>query len=84
MAEYINATNDPELFKTSRQNGQKVFADLDDGTCLEWNGTNLLYLWPCHRFQGDFRDSIFPGLFKRNDPDLKPAFAFYDEITKKD
>ena len=23
MAEYINATNDPELFKTSRQNGKK-------------------------------------------------------------
>lgn len=81
MAEYIDATNNPEAFIKAYEQGKKVFADLGGNTHIEWNGTNLLYVWPCHRHEGDYRSSVFPGMFKRNDPIWEAPFKFYDQIN---
>jgi len=83
--DYIDATNNPKLFvEASNMNWgkQKVFADLGEDTHIEWNGSHLIYVWPCHTFQNDYRDSHFPGLFKRSDPTLQEAFEFFDLILK--
>lgn len=81
MLDYINATNDPKKFKKAIQENNPVYADFSNGDNLEWNPNgDLLYVWPSSKFEGDYNESIFPGLFKRSDPTFKEVFNFWDQI----
>jgi hypothetical protein len=82
MSDYINATNNPQMFKKAVGDGKPVYADFPDGTNLEWNPTSgdLLYVWPSPNFEGDYNESVFPGLFKRNDSTFQKVFNFWDQI----
>lgn len=82
MSEWLDATGDPDGFVKAVQNNQKVYANFSEDRSLQWNGEHLLYVYPDHRWKGEYRDSLFPAMFKRSHERMKDIFAFFDTILK--
>lgn len=82
--EWVDASASPQAFLEAANKGKKVFADFPGKVCLQHNGEQLLLTWPCHRFVGDYRSSVFPGLFRESHGNWTEVWAFYNNLKRLD
>lgn len=80
MSEWVDATDNPQKFVDAVSQGKRVFANLSGGCSLQWDGKQMLYVFP-HR--GDRKVGVFPGMYKRGQELWEEAFCFYDAVHRE-